>query len=82
MADISVSDSRSVRRIHFEHNEDHSDDFGTLDVTFANGRTYRYEDVPEAVFARLQVIAEEGESVGSAVNRLVVKGDYSFEELG
>jgi hypothetical protein len=47
-----------------------------LEVEFAGGRVYRYQDVPPEVFDEL----ERAESKGIYVN-LVIKPNYPFDEV-
>lgn len=56
----------------------------TLTVLFANGRTYRYADVPSAVYdelvAEVQSTSPEA-SVGKAFNRLVRSAGFDYVEV-
>lgn len=80
MTEITIQNSKSVRRVSWRPlSEDEL--IGEATVTFANGRSYRYEGVPLSVFADVVQAAEMGESVGSFVNRAIVKGGYDYERV-
>jgi hypothetical protein len=73
MPTITVANSSSVQVIEYDGTD--------CVVTFANGRVYRYADVPESVFLNIsQVAANPVGSVGAAVSRFL-KGCYEFEEV-
>lgn len=48
-----------------------------LHVAFKSGRTYRYADVPAALFARLEI----AESKGSFIATEIVKGDFESTQV-
>ena len=43
--------------------------------------TYLYKDVPQRVFDILELAYLQGQSVGQAFNKQVVKGGYTYEKL-
>lgn len=52
-----------------------------LDVTFRNGRTYRYYNVEREIFEALKRAEESGESVGRLFNDLVRNAGTGAEEI-
>lgn len=79
MTTLNVSNSSSVKRVDFEEPEE--GDTGTLTITYTNNRSYCYDRVPVSVFETVLSVFEEGASIGSAINKLVVRGGFSYEEV-
>jgi lysyl-tRNA synthetase class 2 len=55
---------------------EYDDETGELDVLFSSGKTYRYFDVPEDIYARLL----EAKSKGQFFNE-VIKDEYRYAEV-
>lgn len=51
-----------------------------LDITYANGRTYRYRGVPRSTIEELIAVEEVGKSVGGFINQHI-KGKFDYFEL-
>lgn len=69
MVDMIYVDSSNLEQIGYDSES------SELHVTFKNGNTYVYLNVPEAVFEDMKF----ADSKGSFLNR-VVKGSYEFEK--
>lgn len=78
--EFTVTDSTNISRVSFTH-EFPGEGQGALLVTFTNGRTYRYSEVPFEIFTLLRDIHEGGGSVGRAFTEHVRRGGFQYEEV-
>lgn len=70
---------KTVESSHVEAYEYAED--GGLTVLFKNGRTYRYDGVPQSIATELDRVVEAGESFGTALNVLVKRGGFGCAEV-
>lgn len=75
METFTVPTSTNVRTVTY------NDQDNSMSVTFFNGRSYRYTEVPYDHFLAMLNAAETGESVGALFRSLIVSGGFEFEEV-
>ena len=71
MRDIKTAESSNIAKVEYD------DDAKKLHVTFKNGGTYEYDDVPKDVAEGF----EAAESAGKYFHANIVKGGYVYRKI-
>lgn len=72
---LETPDSSNVSKVQFDPKQKE------VEVTFKNGNTYRYHNVPQEVWTNFTESLEQNGSAGRSVREYFINGGYKYERV-